>query len=214
MDKKIALTLGLCAVVGVLAVVSFVRNGSGPLGSAPSDAERLDRLEALQASQFEALNEKIDRLASLAGAPSATASQRSPERARFSAAGTGGRNAMPMSREQTAARSRQVKATLDQRLNAEAVDPRWALDSTRLIENVFTPQGLKDVGAKVPAELDVDCRTSICRIHVAYPDDLSATDAGIALNLAIADRMPYTQVISQPRADGSVDHYIYASRRR
>lgn len=206
--KQAAGAAALCIVVAALGYFTFARDGVALPGLAAGDNDRLAQLERTQQAQYEALNEKIDQLAD--SIASNRSSSGAPARANFARAGDALRPRL--STQQIQARGQQLKASLDSQLQSQPVDPKWSMESTRIIERSLTPEGLKDVGAAPPAGMDVDCRASMCRIHLVYEDNASATDAGIALNLAIADRMPYTQVVTQQRPDGGVDHFIYATR--
>lgn len=114
--------------------------------------------------------------------------------------------------EQREARQSQTKSALDKQFDIQPTDPKWSLESMRAIENSLHADNLKEMGASPPIEANIDCRNTMCRIHLVYSDSGSASDAGTMVNMAIAERMPYTQTLRQPRPNGGVDYFIYATR--
>lgn len=52
----------------------------------------------------------------------------------------------------------------------------------------------------------------MCRIHLGYDDSLAAAESGIGLIPGIAERLPYSLIVVQPRPDGGTDHFVYAMR--
>jgi len=204
MKQKLAIA-ALIALLAVMGYMTFARDGDGfgPM----SDDGRIAALERKQQEQFEALNEKLDRMANGMGGRSPAAAAR-PNPATEALAGRLGRN---LSSQQNEAKLRQFKEDLDRQLQSQPVDSRWSAESTRQVEQALTAEKLKEIGAPPPTATDIDCRSSMCRIHMVYERAGDASDASMMLNMEIAKRMPYTRVISEPRADGGVDYIVYAS---
>lgn len=200
--------VGLLAALAALGYLTFSRNGASMPGMAGKDVAA--RSERDRQAQYDALDAKVDRLAYLM--------QSIPSGARTPNSGTAAQVGDPrperMTPQQAQARQMQIKADLDERFETQPADAHWSLESTRVIERSLTAENLEGIGAHPPTASRIDCRSGMCRIHLVYGDSGSAGDAGMMLNMAIAERMPYTQVLSQTRSDGGVDYFIYATRER
>ncbi|MCL1634858.1 hypothetical protein M2650_09465 [Luteimonas sp. SX5] len=193
----------LLVVLAGLGVVTLARGGA----DSSVNSGRNNALERDRQTDYAALEEKVDRLTYLM--QSVPSGERTSNRAGTRAHATAPEHMTP---QQAQARQAQIKADLDKRFETQPVDANWSLESTRRIERSLSADGLKEIGAQPPSASRIDCRSSMCRIHLVYGDNGSASDAGMMLNVAIADRMPYTQVLSQARTDGGVDYFIYAMR--
>jgi len=168
--------------------------------------DRLGALEQQQRAQYEELNNKIDRIANaVAPSRSGTAPQ----------AGTR-QGLLTRNPALLAQKAAETQAALEAQFQRQPVASGWAIESTRAIEQAITPASLKEIGAKAPVATDIDCRSSMCRIDMAYAgtDSGDAADAAVVLNMSIADRMPYSQVVQRANADGTFDYIVYASRER
>jgi hypothetical protein len=211
-NKQGILIAAVAAFLLIAAYFTFARgNGAGirlpTLGTSNSDEVRLDQMESSQKQQYEALNNKIDRLADAMLERGPVRSAPATKQARL----PGGLMGNPRELEERRAR---LQADLDKRLQAEPVAKKWAVESTRTIEQALTAASLKEIGAGAPIATDIDCRTSMCRIDMVYANGGDAADAGVMLNMAIAERMPFTQVVQQRHPDGTFDYIIYASKTR
>ncbi len=197
--KAMPLFVGLLAILAGLGFFTLTRGGAGPTDHVmPNNSPERDR-----EADYAALEEKVDRLTYLMQSVPSGARTSSPARVQAPER---------LTPQQAQARQAQLKIELDDRFEMQPLDATWALESTRAIERSLAADNLKEVGGRPPATSRIDCRSSMCRIHLVYGDGGSASDAGMMLNLAIADRMPYTQALSQARTDGGVDYFIYAMR--
>lgn len=198
------------ALAVLLLVMGYVTFGRGGAILPNSGSDRIASLERKQQEQYDALNEKIDRLADAIGGRQSASTARPGSSAaaqaiiaRLDRNLTGGRGE---------GKAEQIKIDLDRQFESQRVDSRWSVESTRQVEQALTAEKLKEIGAAPPTATDIDCRTSMCRIHMVYPRSGDASDAAMMLNMEIAKRMPYTRVVSEPRPDGGVDYIVYASR--
>lgn len=198
----------LVVLLATMGYFTFARNGA----MLPSGAEedRIAALERKQQEQYDALNQKLDRLADAmaGGRPSAPAGRvdNPASRALMAQLGKG------LNGQQSDVKLREIKADLERQFESQPVDSRWSVESTRQVEQALTAEKLKEIGAPPPTATDIDCRSSMCRIHMVYGRSGDASDAAMMLNMEIAKRMPYTRVVSEPRSDGGVDYIVYASQ--
>lgn len=197
-----ALALIVCVTWGVSRL-----RGDNPMPWQQDDDARIAALERKQDEQFELLNSKLDRLATgIGGAPAAGARPaRTPAASPFRD---------PQALAQAAQRTAQMRKDLDTRVQNEPVAAKWAMETTRQIENSLTMESLTEIGAQPPEATQIDCRTSICKINMVFADETDAADAALVMNMAMADRLPYTQVFQKQRTDGGVDYVVYASKTR
>lgn len=107
-----------------------------------------------------------------------------------------------------------TQAKIEQSFAGETRNPQWSLESTRLIEQALSAEKFREFGALPPLSSDIECRSRTCRIRMTYADSGEAADAGTLLNFELASRLPYTVAVSRTRVDGSIDHFIYATRER
>jgi hypothetical protein len=114
------------------------------------------------------------------------------------------------SREDVAA----TQARIERVFAEEKNNAQWSLASTRLIEQSLSAEKFREFGALPPLSSDIECRSRTCRIRMTYTDSGEATDAGTLLNFELAKQLPYAVAMSRTRADGSIDHFIYATRDR
>lgn len=200
------------AVLAAIVLIASVTWGVSRLrgdGAMPwqGDDARIAALERKQDEQFELLSSKLDRLANgIGGAPIAgTRPARTPAASPFRD---------PQSLAQAAQRTAQMRKDLDARVQNEPVAAKWAMETTRQIENSLTIESLAEIGAQPPEATQIDCRTSVCKINMVFADETDAADAALVMNMAMADRLPYTQVFQQQRPDGGIDYVVYASKNR
>jgi hypothetical protein len=200
-NRALPMFVGLLGVLAVLGCLTFARNRA----NMSEDDEHAAQPERQRQTDYTALEAKVDRLTYLMQSIPSSERMTGKRQSR-------GPDAERMTPQQAQAQEMQIKSELDKRFETQPVDANWSLESTLAIERSLTSDSLEEIGATPPAASRIDCRSGMCRIHLVYGDNGSASDAGMMLNLAIAKRMPYTQVLSQPRTDGGVDYFIYAMR--
>jgi hypothetical protein len=82
---------------------------------------------------------------------------------------------MEARREQNAKQRRERRERLDGALTAELRDPRWAADATKTVEGWLDAPELAGFSL---AELD--CKSSMCRARLAFPEDKKLEDFVVA----------------------------------
>ncbi|MEP6634750.1 MAG: hypothetical protein ABJA62_11140, partial [Luteimonas sp.] len=192
-------------ISGVIGYFTFTHGDASVSNLSMSD--RITRIEQEQQTQYQALNERIDRLSDLVESGKAGLAE---NRAVESLADAQNQDSLTPQQGETG--ERQVTQRLEGQFESQSVNPKWSLESTRAIENALSVESLRDAGALPPDARNIQCRSSMCRIQLDYADSASAGVVGMMINAAIADRMPYAQTLSQPRSDGGVAYVIYAMR--
>ncbi|TNJ33961.1 hypothetical protein [Arenimonas terrae] len=200
------LVKGLLAVAifaaGIGTVMLLVKESPATMLSADGDGDRMDRIEREQEKRYAELNAKLDRLAAhLERGASPSAPRRSPP-------------APVLDLEAAAAKSRDVRAELEQSVLSEPVSPQWALETSRSIEAALASADIREIGAEPPLGQTIECRSTMCRIEMVFSNPDHAIDAGTVLNMGIADRLPYTRAVRDTLPDGSTQMIVYAYRDR
>ena len=152
---------------------------------------------------------ETQRTAQAASAP-ATRGPALPIHARAVGAGQAGATF-----EATGEQETQALATMERYQRAFAAEPiaaAWA-NATELavVEALRSPEAVA-MGVQLPRDIDVQCRTSLCRVQAAYDDDASAEDAATLLAMDIGGTLPRLQRSFAYRPDGSVEVTLFAMR--
>lgn len=114
---------------------------------------------------------------------------------------------------------RQAEA-VKERFSFEAVDPTWAPEALAAIESTL--------GDNVPAQariVDVQCRTSACRVDLSLPEssvnfdggkaslgDATSFDTDIALLSSLSTNMSRSTIRRQPDGSGGYNYELYLHR--
>lgn len=160
-------------------------------------------------------------VATEAGAPAATAS--GPPVARASARAGGDREdaaravvdqveRRTMLREEHEARTLALREQSEQRYASEQVDPEWAPGKERELGDVAS-QPVFDAADAQPASLDIDCRSSMCRINGQFDTSSKAEDWILMYMSSVGGRMPNSVVSRHRNPDGTMAVEIYGRAR-
>lgn len=101
---------------------------------------------------------------------------------------------------------------LENRFHAEAVSPVWAHNTELAVLEALVSDEAVAAGIALPADVEVRCRTSLCRINADYLDDAEAADAATLLAMDISEHLPRTHRRTVYQPDGSVELLIFAMK--
>jgi hypothetical protein len=123
-------------------------------------------------------------------------------------------------REEMARRRKEVQARVDRtqlalasRHRSEAVDPAWSNVKEAELTKLSTSDQIKQIGVDA-RDLNVDCRTSMCRITATF-DSTAAGDDWVVLYMNnAASQLPAASYKYIQNPDGTVTINVYAIGRR
>lgn len=148
-----------------------------------------------------------------AAPPDARASARAP------AAGTMSGEAMADQVERRAklreaheARTRELREQSERRYASEQVDPSWAPGKESELTGLAGQEAFDLAGAR-PSSLDIDCRSSMCRINGQFESSTQAEDWILMYMSSVGSRMPNSVVSRRRNPDGSMSVEIYGRGR-
>ena len=111
------------------------------------------------------------------------------------------------------ARVDRTQASFATRHRSEAVDPVWSNTKEAALTRLATSDQIKQLGVDA-RDLNVDCRTSMCRITATF-DSTGAGDDWVVLYMNnVAAQVPTASYKYIQNADGTVTINIYAVGRR
>lgn len=99
---------------------------------------------------------------------------------------------------------------LDDRLRAEPVSPEWAARNSSEIRQALSTEQLREFNAPAPNSLEVSCRSTACRISMAFDDSSTAPDTVTALTAGIASSLPEAVVVPIVGKNG-VEYHVFAA---
>lgn len=111
--------------------------------------------------------------------------------------------------EQASRRQAQIVA-LDQRLRSEQVNQSWASEQEQMIRKAVAGSPSDGFNAPMPTTMEHECRSSICRIRMAYTDEEDAVQMHGRLTLGLGGAIATARTYFVPRGDGGVDMLVYA----
>ena len=143
-----------------------------------------------------------------------------PHRADPRAGLAGAAQTIMAKREEMARRRKEVQARVDRtqqafasRHSSEAVDPAWSNVKEAELTKLATSDQIKQLGVDA-RDLNVDCRTSMCRITATF-DSTAAGDDWVVLYMNnAAQQVPAASYKYIQNADGTVTINVYAIGRR
>ena len=111
----------------------------------------------------------------------------------------------------TADRDRLI-AELDQRHEAETIDPEWSATLEQGIEVASGAQVMAQAGFH-PKDVSTECRSKSCRISARFDNSGEARDWADRLLTQMAGSIGQARVAVLPQADGSFEVRVYGARR-
>ncbi len=109
----------------------------------------------------------------------------------------------------------QTKAALEamgQAFRSESADPAWAPQTERHLSKTMASD-IMIASEIVPDQLDVSCRSSLCRVKARFVKYNDASDWGMMLVTAAGDRFSKAMPVVTPGPDGHAYLEMYAQRR-
>jgi len=95
---------------------------------------------------------------------------------------------------------------------SEQVDARWARTKEQRLQSLSTTAEMTSLNA-VPADMEVACRSSVCRITATFPSRAAADDWFTLYTLNVGAEMPNASYESHVNPDGTVGVQIHGLAR-
>lgn len=116
----------------------------------------------------------------------------------------------PVSAQEHRAQKISALNALDREFQRQPRSATWGSNTEQVIAASLSESGLAANQAPVPIEHDAECRTSTCRIHVTYANEMDAQMGEVFLLGDIARQLPSARLGRLFNEDGTVELVIYA----
>lgn len=179
--------------IGLLAARVYYSPGKNMAVQAPSAAAE-DYAASLQSSSDMPTTTDVSRAAGSSARP------RTPEML--------SRPEADPAQQQADARAALLK--LDNRLRSEPVNQKWATEQEATILAAISGDAKDGFPAKLPKDMDAQCRSSLCKVTMTYADEEDAYQMQTKLTLGLRGPISAARTFFSPRADGGMDLTIYA----
>lgn len=103
-------------------------------------------------------------------------------------------------------------AELDNKHEAETIDPVWSATLEQSLETASQAQVMAQAGFN-PKDVSTDCRSKSCRISARFDNSSEARDWADRLLTQMAGSIGQARVAVLPQADGSFEVRVYGVRR-
>jgi hypothetical protein len=113
----------------------------------------------------------------------------------------------------TQARNRERNAAMVGRFAAERPDPAWSSSHEKALASLQDSDPMRDAGARA-ANLQIDCRSTMCRIQGDFPDAGAAANWLQLYMSGVGDQLPVATAHQVTNPDGSVRVEIYGIGRK
>ena len=100
---------------------------------------------------------------------------------------------------------------MDETFFEEQVSPAWAANASDQIDAALHADNLKALGASAPDSYRAECRSSSCKLSLAFSDALHADNTILALTTEIGTTFPEAVVVPAHASDGSAQYFVYMS---
>lgn len=111
------------------------------------------------------------------------------------------------SREQV---QRDEMARLDQAFRQQAVNREWASRQEEVILDAIVGHPNDGFGEIEPDRVEIDCRSSMCRMRLDFSDEVEAGHMQQKLGLGLRGDVSAARTFYLPRPDGGLDMILYA----
>lgn len=101
---------------------------------------------------------------------------------------------------------------LSAQYQSERVQGSWAVAMEQTLERLSTTPQIEELNAK-PTSIDVNCRTSVCRITAEFPSKLAADDWFTLYSLNAGPQMPNVSYNQTFNPDGTAHVEIFGLAR-
>ncbi|MBB6599244.1 hypothetical protein [Luteimonas sp. MC1825] len=115
-------------------------------------------------------------------------------------------------RDEHIARTAALKKQSAERFAAEQVDPAWAPQKEAELAGIAGQPGFATAGVK-PTSLDMDCKSSMCRIDGQFASNGEAEDWILIYMSSVGSALPSSVVSRTQNPDGSTRVEIYGRAR-
>lgn len=115
--------------------------------------------------------------------------------------------------EATQARNKERNAAMASRFAAEKSDPAWSGTHEKDLAALLDSDPMRDAGVK-SENFRADCRSTMCRIQVDFPDQGMASDWLQLYMGSVGDRLPVATAHQIRNPDGTVRIEIYGVGRK
>jgi hypothetical protein len=113
-----------------------------------------------------------------------------------------------LAQQQADARASLLK--LDNRLRSEPVNPKWAPEQEATILAAISGDPNDGFPAKLPKDMDAQCRSSLCKVTMTFTDEEDAYQMQTKLTLGLRGPIATARTFYNQRPDGGTDLVIYA----
>ncbi|MGH8033374.1 MAG: hypothetical protein ACREO8_13700 [Luteimonas sp.] len=200
-QKNVPLVVAVAVVVVLLVVTFVMRQRQSDVASGMTGAGAVDSSMGVQSSN--------------AGnpAPSANAQGRQPlSRADAQQAARRHMAQRSEARKRSVQRSEELRLKVSAQFNAEKVDPTWAPGKEVELQKISSlPEIVSNMAA--PIKLDVDCKSSMCRIDGSFASSGDAEDWTTLYMSSVGNRLPSAVVSRVRNPDGTTSVQIYGRGR-
>lgn len=194
--NRLPLFVAIAVVFAVIAATVLVRTGRGP-ANVESPAAQVEReLEAPAASSPVA----------------APPTPRSPQGSVAESAMLNQVEERARKREELRARTAALKEQSARRYASEQVDPAWAPAKRSELDGIAADPAFAAAGV-APSNLDIDCRSSMCRIDGQFEDASKAEDWIMLYTASLGSALPNTVISRTRNPDGTMRVEIYGRGR-
>lgn len=197
--KRLPIVIAAAVVVALLAVTIVMRNRTPPV---PGDEQ------ATKAGTATAAND--DLVAGNAPRGSRTRLSRTREDAMREARELSQRRSA--SKTRSAERAEALKTRVAAQFGAEKVDPAWAPGKESSLQDISKlPQIASNIAE--PLRVNVDCRSSMCRIESSFKRSGDAEDWTMLYMASVGSSLPNAVVSRVQNPDGTTSVQIYGKAR-
>jgi hypothetical protein len=105
------------------------------------------------------------------------------------------------------------KSKLVGQYQSEKVDAQWAPAKEQRLQSLSITAEMTSLNA-VPADMQVDCRSTVCQITATFPSRVAAEDWFTLYTLNVGAEMPNASYESHVNPDGTVGVQVHGLARR
>jgi len=196
--------LAVLVACAVGAAIFYGRSTPRDAAATSEIESKLDRMIELQQKQEARLQRLESRDTGFgSGTPPSSA-------ARATTSMAGAAPGIPTLAERMQARDRMI-ADLESRFAAQPLLAGWAVPNERQISDFLAADHLHKSGLPAPKQYDVQCKSSLCRVHADFASDADADATLQDLYTTIARSLPAAQTFRTTAPDGTVQVVVYAN---
>ena len=115
-------------------------------------------------------------------------------------------------RARHAARTEEMREQAEKTFASERADPQWSAGKQRELDAITDQPAFAAIGVE-PKRLDIECRSSMCRIEGDFASPGQADDWVLVYMSSVGSTLPNSVVTRVPNPDGSSSVRIYGRAR-